>query len=122
MVLQNTSGEYEMRSDQEVYADIAKILLSYGPVGSRVLKFGFWVIAENGSAEGGAYSYEFDSVGDAGEEKWFMVEDVAARMQLCDLCFELRNFMHARTGNLWREIRFTLDVRAMRYSSDFNYE
>ena len=114
--------ECKMRSDQGIYADIAKVLLSYGPVGSRVLKYGFWVIAENGSTEGGAYSYEFDFVDDVGEEKWFMVEDVAASMKLCDLCFELRNFMHEKTGNLWRENRFVLDVGGMRFSADFKHD
>ena len=111
-----------MRSDREIYTDIAKILIAYGPAGSREIKYGFWVIAEDDCEEGGAYSYEFDYIGEEGEQKWFIVENVAVRMELCDLCFELRNFMNSKAGNRWREIRLTLDAKELRFSSDFRYE
>lgn len=106
-------------SDQEIYQEIAQLLIGAGPSEARRIV----VRAELFSAGDGG-GYEFDYVDAAGELNWFDPDGRAAG-DLTELLVRLRNYFVSNNFNselgAWNFCKIDLCVEGMKFRINFSY-
>lgn len=111
-----------MGAGQDLYNDLAVILIECGPPNSRNLKFNFEVLAEPGSVEAGGWSCDFDYVDSEGNETWFGIGSADAADKLCELALELRIFMSKQAEPVWNSMTFEVDLVSKTFNVKFSYD
>lgn len=110
-----------MSRDQEIYEELAEILIQWAPLDAKVVQFRFVVHPFDDGKDAGYYEYLFDYVNSVGVESWYSLKDDAAVDRLSALSVELRQTICRMSGDLWHSMRFDVDLVSGRFKVNFDY-
>lgn len=110
-----------MSRDQEIYEELAGILIKWAPLDAKVVKFRFVVHPFDDGKDAGYYEYLFDYVNSSGEETWYSLKDDPAVDRLSMLSVELRKAIRGISGDLWHSMEFNVDLVEGKFKVNFDY-
>lgn len=109
-----------MKSDSEIYSEIALIIVDSAPAGSKKIKINAEMKYGNDHIKA-TYFYENED----GVEKWFVPREKDATGKILDLLVDLRIFF--RENNLfkddrpWEGVTMVVDVVNSKIKCEFSY-
>jgi len=110
-----------VKSDIDIYNELAQILIAYAPVSAGMIILKFVIKVEQTVEESGMYRFYFDYINQNGVENWFDIDEVGVPSKIADLCLELREMMEQGAQSGWTILSFEIDVGKGKFSADFKY-
>lgn len=110
-----------MKNDQEIYEELAKLLIPYAPSDACAIKYTLIIYPDEQGGDYGYSQYSFDYVDGAGEEKWYVVNETWVISKLNELGLDLRKTIKEISGDLWHSMEFVIDMRERRFKVNFDY-
>jgi hypothetical protein len=110
-----------MKNDQEIYEELAKLLIPHAPAEASIIKYKMIIYPNESGGDYGYSQYFFNYVNVAGEEKCYMIDETSVVDKLSDLGLELRNSIAAVSGDRWSAMEFIIDMSKRRFEVNFDY-
>ncbi|MDY0978491.1 hypothetical protein SOM61_26370 [Massilia sp. CFBP9012] len=110
-----------MKTDIDIYNELARMLIEQAPSEAVIIKLKFVVKIELSVDESGMNEFFFDYIDEAGEENWFGINDGRIVSKIGNLCLMLREKMKEGGQGVWSVLDFAVNLRGNNFSADFGY-